>query len=71
MRAASYRVIQSSPTIMIEDLDGPLSVTNDAEAVVEKLLERYGDKRIFYYDTQGELSELTHDGERFTGFKGC
>lgn len=49
------------------------TVTNDAEQVVETLLRlmaRLGDPpgtRIFYYDSEGTLSELRHDGERYAG----
>lgn len=60
--------------VVIRDLDGPRSVTNDAEAVVAELWDRgmlwgdAGDKRIFYYDTNGDLSELCCIGPTFTGF---
>lgn len=46
-----------------------MTVTNDAEAVVEYILKLYPHKRIFYYDTEGMLDELMHDGEQFRGFK--
>lgn len=48
---------------------GTMSVTNDAEAVVEHLVKLYPGRRIFYYDSYGMLDELAHDGEKFTGFK--
>jgi len=47
-----------------------MSVTNDAEAVVRHLLEKYGPKiRIFYYDSSGQLDELVHNGSEFLDFK--
>lgn len=57
--------------VVIKDLDaeGTKSVTNDAEAVVERVLMEVGrDKRIFYYDSTNALDELCHDGVRFTDF---
>ena len=47
------------------------SVTNDAEAV---LLELHNNgvlkgRRLFYYDSEGQLDEIKHDGKgNFTGF---
>ena len=55
--------------IYIIDLDGPVSVTNDAEAVVEYLLVQFPNTRIAYRDTMGNWDELDHDGRKFTGFK--
>lgn len=54
--------------ITLRDQDGRVSVTNDAEAVVEEVLAQIGNRRIRYYDTQGDLGELIHDGRQFTGF---
>lgn len=62
-------VFVESEFILIKDLDlGNKSVTNDAEAVVEMLLDSFGDRRIFYYDSTNEIDELKHDGKRFTAF---
>lgn len=60
---------------------GGLSVTNDAEGVVDDVLRqyhpnfpgtaRYGARngvRIFYRDSCGNVDELLNDGDRFTGF---
>ncbi len=47
------------------------TVTNDAEYVVAKLKELgfiKAGRRLFYYDSDGEKSELLHDGERFVGY---
>lgn len=48
-----------------------MSVTNDAENVVEYLTEYHelGNKRIFYEDTDGMVDELVHEKSTFTGFK--
>jgi len=45
-----------------------LSVTNDAENVVYKIVNKYGDKRIIYRDSDGRWDELLHDGDQFTGY---
>ena len=55
-------------SITIKDLNGPVSVTNDAERVVEDILRVHGNLRIFYYDSMGNRDELCHDGKHFTGF---
>jgi len=49
-----------------------MSVTNDAENVVEYLYENgllKNDKRIFYVDTLGSVDELEHTLGVFNGFK--
>lgn len=45
-----------------------MSVTNDAEAVVKKVVELHGDHRVIYRDTDGRWDELLHQNGRFTGF---
>ena len=46
-----------------------MSVTNDAENVVEHLYNHYGNRQFFYKDTMGEWDELVHTNGKFTGFK--
>ncbi len=70
---AGYSSIVSDDSrwVLLRDLNWPgaLSVTNDAEAVVERTIACYGgDRRIAYFDSEGELSELQHDGIKFTRF---
>jgi hypothetical protein len=55
-------------TVRITDLDGSVSVTNDAEAVVRFVNARYPGHRIFYRDTMGNWDELVHANGIFTGF---
>ncbi len=48
------------------------TVTNDVEAVVRALHDRHalGARRLFYYDSAGDLDEIVHDGGgRFLGFR--
>jgi hypothetical protein len=75
MRAANFEIVSAEDgNLTIRDL-GPWSkhptVTNDAEAVVKRLV-RHGilkaGMRLFYYDSEGRLDEILHDGEKFTGF---
>ncbi len=67
-------------TVTIRDLNGPKSVTNDAEAVVRTLHFaglltcqaplKPGPRGLFYYDTSGQLDEIIHDGQgKFMGFR--
>ena len=47
------------------------SVTNDAEAVVESLTREGllpADRRLFYYDSDGQLDEIVHKDGAFVGF---
>jgi hypothetical protein len=74
MSKANYKVIvDQSDLMVIKDLgpwDQYMTVTNDAENVVKELSEKYGlaNKTLLYYDSEGLLSELTHDEGEFTGF---
>lgn len=55
--------------VFIVDLDGPKSITNDAEAVVAQLLKQYGtDTEIFYRDTEGDWAQLLHNRQEFAAF---
>ena len=71
---AQYRIIghdwiRNECSVLIEDLNGPMSVTNDAEAVVQDILLRgYLRSRILYRDSAGQWGELIHNGQKFTGF---
>lgn len=44
------------------------SITNDAEAVVDALLKKYGDYPILTKDSTGSIELLLHDGKKFTGW---
>jgi hypothetical protein len=66
---ARYAIVSvKGGVVTIRDLNIGRSVTNDAEAVVEELVARWGDQRIMYYDSSGQLDELLHRGGQFTGF---
>ena len=47
--------------VYIKDLNGPRSVTNDAESVFESVQNIYGRRfRVVYEDSQGETWEIKH-----------
>ena len=57
--------------VVLRDRDGAKSVTNGAEYVVAWLAHLGKLTRstvVAYYDTDGELDALLHDGARFIGF---
>ena len=58
----------TNEAIFIIDNDIGKSVTNDAENVVARLYNEYGNKFIFYRDTCGHWDELVHDNGVFTRF---
>jgi len=67
---AEYEIVSvSSQQIRIKDMDrGKISVTNDAEWVVQQLLTSFGPREIVYQDSDGEWGKLLHDGVTFTGY---
>lgn len=70
---AKYRIEeQTEEKIVIRDVGREcMSVTNDAEAVVRDLQQNrmLDGRRLFYFDSEGQLDELKHDGNGlFTGF---
>lgn len=69
---ARFIVEQDTLTkLVIADVgSGSTSVTNDAEAVVLALHKQgLGNRKLLYYDSEGHLDELLHDGNgNFIGF---
>lgn len=69
LRSSFDVVYENEYAVFIVDLDdGNMSVTNDAENVVIKLLTNSGNKRIVYKDTMGNWDELCHNGRNFTHY---
>jgi hypothetical protein len=60
-RALYYAESINLNLILIRDLNGPKSVTNDAEGVI-KDISPPKDCRVFYVDSDGMVDELKHDG---------
>ena len=54
--------------VHITDLNLGKSVTNDAENVVDELIKQYGNLRILYTDSCGNVDELLHVNGHFCGF---
>lgn len=71
MRARIHIVEQTAKALLIHDVgpwDRHPTVTNDAENVVDYLLPLLQGRRLFYFDSEGDLDELLiHDG-KFAGF---
>lgn len=72
MSHADYRYVKVMPDMVwIEDVghDVRPSVTNDAEAVVREVHERYPGRRIIYRDSDGRWDELCHHNGTFLQFR--
>lgn len=74
-RRAQYHILSfTDDTVTIRDdwtdRCNCMTVTNDAERVVEELqkIPTVAGKRILYYDTEGQLDELLHRDGKFAGF---
>lgn len=77
-RGPCYEVVtaESTPDVLVIRDVGPWdryqTVTNAVELVVKQLtaLEFLHDgRRLFYYDSSGDLDEIVHEGGRFKGFR--
>lgn len=63
MSHANFEIVSSLPDrVIIRDLGGAMSVTNDAEWVVSQLVDESfpgpSNRRLFYYDSMGDLDEI-------------
>lgn len=70
LRQAEYTVSHypTEHTVFLIDLDGVLSITNDAERVCKRVNAEWPGVRIFYKDSSGDWDELAHRSGEFTGF---
>jgi hypothetical protein len=70
--AAQFRIVeQTKVSVLIRDVgpwDKCFTVTNDAESVVERMLPILNGRRLFYFDSEGDLGELKISNGRFAGF---
>lgn len=71
---AKYEVVEVQEAdnyVLLRDV-GPwhlyMTITNSAEEVVQEVLAKYGNRKIYYIDSEGQTDQLKHDGEKFTGF---
>lgn len=71
-RDAQFDVIEDTPEYLLIRDCGPWdqhrSVTNDAEGVVARLLDRLAGRRLEYLDSEGERAVLLVRDGRFAGF---
>jgi hypothetical protein len=72
---ANYAIVENIPgkPLVIRDLgpwDQYMTITNAAEFVVEELFEAglLDNRRLFYYDSEGDLDELVIKDGRFYEF---
>ena len=75
MRGANFAIIvDSAKFVVLNDL-GPWdrfkTITNAAESVVRTMhVNGLGPRRLFYYDSDSDLTELVHDGNgKFVDFR--
>jgi hypothetical protein len=71
-RHAQWETVAITPEkILLRDL-GPhdqfLTITNDAEHVVETLAPTIGNRRLLYYDSDNALTEIVIRDGQFSGF---
>lgn len=69
---ANYSIEETGPECIVLRDEGPWdrfpTITNDAEWVVEQLAPQLRGRRLFYFDSAGELGELLIEAGRFAGF---
>lgn len=72
MKAPQYEVVKESPKALLLRDTGDhsvcLTITNGIERVVQEVADRLGDRRLFYQDSDGELTEVSVLYGSFAGF---
>ena len=72
MRRSNYSIVRQDKEQIVLSDDGPWdqhpTITNDAENVIEDLRPVLNGRRVLYYDSEGELTELCHQDGVFKGF---
>lgn len=73
---AHFAIVSDNPgqPLIIRDIGHTytMSITNDAEEVVRGIFNLGllpDNRRLLYYDSEGDLAELAHENGRFQGFK--
>ena len=74
MRHAQFRIEQATSEKLVLGDMGPwdkyMTITNDAEYVVEQVASMLGNRKLFYYDSANILTEIIlYRGNKFSGFK--
>lgn len=75
-RGAQAIVFYNGPEALIIEDVGPWdeypTITNDVEGAVMRVADILGERRLFYYDSEGELDEILVEHGHFVAFKrGC
>lgn len=69
----NYQVhIVSANAIVIQDMNNGVSVTNSIERVLSHFQQHHqpiGERRFFYYDSEGMLTEAVHKSGQFLEFR--
>jgi len=69
---ARIKVLETTPEVLLIKDVGPwdqyLTVTNDAEWVVEQFADHLDGRRLEYIDSEGRRDQLLVAGGRFAGF---
>jgi len=73
MRCANYEIVEDSQDcLLIQDI-GPWdrypTITNSVEEVVRQLKNILGNRKLEYFDSEGERSEILVKNGVFVGFK--
>lgn len=69
MRSPTYCIVEDTKDCLcIRDMDIGISVTNGAEIVVDQLAERVRNRRLEYYDTDGNRDQIIIKDGEFAGF---
>ena len=76
MTKANYEILVVNDDIVIIKDVGPwdqfMTITNDAEGVVEDLAQKgflSRPRRLMYYDSENQCDEIVHKDGKFVGFK--
>ena len=69
----NYTVVSiTSKSVIIRDTDNGVSITNSIEKVLANIEQNYepiGQRRFFYFDSYGELTEVIHNQGAFVDFR--
>lgn len=58
-------------TLVLRDRNQGMSITNDADNLVMHLANEgliRSNTALYYYDSEGQLDQILHDGHKFFGF---
>lgn len=73
MRRPNYSIAKQDDKMILLSDNGPWNtyptITNSAEEVVDDMLPVLKGRRLFYYDSEGVLTELLIKDNLFSGFR--